>query len=459
MDKKIILKISGMHCQSCVVNIETVLKREKGVIEASVNLATEEAMLTIDQTQTSLERIKEVIKKAGYTAQVKEERTHDHHQAQKEKDIKKLRKRFILTLIFGLPVLYLTMGKMAGLPIFNITETQSLVIQFFLTILVIFSAFNIWTSGVKGILRLKPNMDSLIFLGTFTAFVYSVALTTLLLLGREINSPIYFESASLVLMFISLGKYLEGITKGKTSQAVKKLIGLAPKETLVIKNNQEIKTLISQVLVGDVILVKPGEKIPVDGIVVEGSSFVDEAMITGEPIPKNKTIGDEVIGGTINKNSVLKFKATRVGDKTMLAQIIKMVEEAMGSKAPIQALADKVSYYFVPAVFSIAVLALVVWLLLGQPLSFALSVFVAVLVIACPCVLGLATPTVIMMATGMGASRGILIKSGRALETAQKVNTVVFDKTGTLTIGKPAVTDIISVTEFSIFNFQTKKKI
>ncbi|MDD5433607.1 MAG: HAD-IC family P-type ATPase, partial [Candidatus Pacebacteria bacterium] len=343
MEQRIALKISGMHCQSCVVNIESELKKEKGVVEATVNLATEEARVTIDQSQTSTEKIKEIIKKAGYSAQEETTATHDQHQMAKEQEIKKLKKRFILTLVFGFPVLYLTMGQMAGLPSFNITELQSIVIQFFLTALVIFSAFNIWVSGVRGILRLKPNMDSLIFLGTFTAFVYSVVLGVVLLLGKQINSPIYFESAALVLVFISLGKYLEGITKGKTSQAVKKLIGLTPKETLVIKNGQEIKTLISQVQINDIILVKPGEKIPVDGVVVEGSSFVDEAMITGEPIPKSKTIGDEIIGGTINKNSVLKFKATRVGDKTMLSQIIKMVESAMGSKAPIQALADKVS--------------------------------------------------------------------------------------------------------------------
>ena len=439
-----------MHCQSCVVNIENELKKENGVVEATVNLATEEAQITIDQNKTSIDKIKGVIEKSGdYKVGEKTEGTEDKHQKAKEGDIKKLKKRFILTLIFGLPVLYLTMGMMVGLPFFNITEKQNLIIQFVLTILVIFSAFNIWKSGVKGILRLKPNMDSLIFLGTFTAFVYSSILGILLLVKQAINSPIYFESAALVLMFISLGKYLEGITKGKTSQAVKKLIGLAPKETIVIKNGQEIKMPISQVKLGDVILVKPGEKIPVDGVVVKGSSFVDEAMITGEPIPKNKKKGDEVIGGTINKNSVLEFKATRVGKDTMLSQIIKMVEEAMGSKAPIQALADKVSYYFVPLVFLIAILSLVVWLLIGQPLSFALAVFVAVLVIACPCVLGLATPTVIMMATGMGASKGILIKSGRALEIAQKVGTVVFDKTGTLTIGKPKTTDIVVLKDFS----------
>ncbi|MDD4989891.1 MAG: heavy metal translocating P-type ATPase [Candidatus Pacebacteria bacterium] len=443
--KKVIFNIIGMHCQSCVVNIENFLKKESGVVSANVNLANEKAYLEIDLQKTSIEKIKELIKKAGYLAQEETEETHDHHQMEKEKDIKRLRNRFVLSLIFGLPIFYLTMGKMAGLPLPNFTEMQSTIIQFVLAALVIISAFNIWSSGAKAILRLNPNMDSLIFLGTFTAFVYSAAIAIFLFLGKEINSPIYFESAALILVFISLGNYLEAITKGKTSQAIKKLIGLVPKETIVVKNGQEIKTPISQVQTGDIILVKPGEKIPVDGLIIEGHSFVDEAMITGEPIAKEKTIGNEVIGGTINKNGVLKFKATRVGKDTMLSQIIKMVESAMGSKAPIQALADKVSFYFVPTVLGIAVLALSVWLILGYSLPFALKAFVAVLVIACPCALGLATPTVIMMATGLAASKGILIKNARALEMAQKIDVVVFDKTGTLTKGNTVVTDVFFV--------------
>jgi len=300
------------------------------------------------------------------------------------------------------------------------------------------ACFNIWTSGLKNLIRIKPNMDSLIFIGTAAAYFYSVIAST--------GSP-YYESAVFILIFISLGKYLEAKTKGKTGDAIKKLMGLQPKEATIIRDGEEIKIPIFEVKVNDIILVKPGEKIPVDGIVIDGYSGVDEKAITGESIPVEKKIGDEVIGATINKTGVLKFKATRVGKDTMLAQIIKIVEEAMGSKAPIQLLADKVSFYFVPTVIGLALLSSIVWLIVGQPIVFVLTIFVAVLIIACPCALGLATPTAVMMGTGLAAQNGILIKSGKALEIARNVNVVVFDKTGTLTKGEPTVTNIILVTE------------
>jgi Cu+-exporting ATPase len=310
---------------------------------------------------------------------------------------------------------------------------------------VIVSCLNIWISGFKNLLRLSPNMDTLIFIGTAVAYFYSLIISILMFLGIEVEAHLYYESAALILVFISLGKYLEAITKGKTSEAIKKLIGLQPKEATIIKDSEEIKIPISEVKVGDIILVKPGEKIPVDGIIIDGYSGVDEKAITGESIPVEKKKGDEVIGGTINKTGVLKFKATRVGKNTMLAQIIKIVEEAIGSKAPIQLLADKVSFYFVPIVIGIAIFAFVIWLLLGQSFAFALTVFVAVLIIACPCALGLATPTAVMMGAGLAAKNGILIKSGKALEIARDVNIVIFDKTGTLTKGEPSVTDIIQI--------------
>jgi len=312
-------------------------------------------------------------------------------------------------------------------------------------------------------------MDSLIFIGTAVAYFYSLTITVLMFLGTKTEAHLYYESAALILVFISLGKYLEAITKGKTSEAIKKLIGLQPKEATILKilnsksailnkfkiqnskfkteDYEEIKVPIEKVQIDDIVIVKPGEKIPVDGIVIDGHSSVDEKAITGESIPVEKKKGDEVIGATINKTGVLKFKATRVGKDTMLAQIIKIVEQAMGSKAPIQLLADKVSFYFVPTVIGIAILVFAIWLLFGQPLAFALTVFVAVLIIACPCALGLATPTAVMMGTGLAAKYGILIKSGKALEIARDVNIVIFDKTGTLTKGEPAVTDILSVTE------------
>ncbi|MFH1392287.1 MAG: copper-translocating P-type ATPase, partial [bacterium] len=303
----------------------------------------------------------------------------------------------------------------------------------------------------KNLLRLAPNMDSLIFIGTAVAYFYSLTISILMFLGTKVEANLYYESAALILVFISLGKYLEVMTKGKTSEAIKKLIGLQPKEATIIKDNEEIKIPISEVKVGDIILVKPGEKIPVDGIVIDGYSGVDEKAITGESIPVEKKKDDEVIGATINKTGVLKFRATRVGKDTMLAQIIKIVEEAMGSKAPIQLLADKVSFYFVPSVIGIAIFAFVIWLILGQPFSFALTAFVAVLIIACPCALGLATPTAVMMGTGLAAKQGILIKSSKALEIARNINIVIFDKTGTLTKGEPVVADIAEVSN-SKFN-------
>jgi Cu+-exporting ATPase len=289
-------------------------------------------------------------------------------------------------------------------------------------------------------------MDSLIFVGTAAAYFYSLVIALSYWLNPVSMMPkIYFESAVFILVFISLGKYLEATTKGKTSEAIKKLMGLQPKEATIIVNGEEKKIAISEVKVGDIVLVKPGEKIPVDGQVIEGYSSVDEKAITGESIPVEKKVGDEVIGATINKTGVLKFKATKIGKDTMLAQIIKIVEDAMGSKAPIQLLADKVSLYFVPTVIVLAMLAFIIWLIAGLGFAFALTVFVAVLIIACPCALGLATPTAVMMGSGLAAKHGILIKSADALEKAQKINEVIFDKTGTLTKGEPEVIDIIEI--------------
>ncbi len=445
--EKTILKISGMHCASCVVIIENALKKEDGVKSVNVNFASEKLYLEFDSIEVSISRIQKIIEKLGYKASEEglEEEMEDHHKKEKEGKIKKLRNRFIAALFFSLPIIYMVMGEMIGLPMPMFFEKYGIFIQFVLATAVILSAFNIWKTGFKKLLRLSPNMDSLIFIGTAVAYFYSVIVSILVFSGKEIDAHLYFESAALILVFISLGKYLEVLTKGKTSEAIKKLIGLQPKEATIIKENEEIRIPISEVNVGDIILIKPGEKIPVDGIVVDGYSGVDEKAITGESMPVEKKKGDEVIGATINKTGVLKFEATRVGKDTMLAQIIKIVEEAMGSKAPIQLLADKVSFYFVPSVIGIAILSFAIWLLLGQPLAFALTVFVAVLIIACPCALGLATPTAVMMGTGLAAQNGILIKSGKALEIARDLNMVIFDKTGTLTKGEPSVTDVVKI--------------
>ncbi len=443
--QKNIFKISGMHCASCAANIEHALRKETGVRSANVNFAVEKLYLEYDSMATSLEKIKDSMNKLGY--QISEEGAgeemlsgehvgeHDHHGKARE-----LKRRFIIAFIFGLPVIYMVMGGLIGLPMPVIFEKYAMPIQFVLATAVILAAFNIWKDGFKNLLHLRPNMDSLIFIGTAVAYFYSLA--------ASIFSPgknLYYESAVFILIFISLGNYLEELTKGKTSEAIKKLVGLQPKTATIIQNGQEIQVPISDVKVGDIILVRPGEKIPVDGIVIDGYSGVDEKAITGESIPVEKKKGDRIIGATINKTGVLKFKADHVGKDTMLAQIIKIVEEAMGSKAPIQLLADKVAFYFVPTVIAVALLSFILWLILGQPLGFALTIFVTVLIIACPCALGLATPTAVMVGTGLAAQNGILIKSGKALEIARNINMVIFDKTGTLTKGEPAVTDIIEI--------------
>ncbi|MFH0972545.1 MAG: heavy metal translocating P-type ATPase [Patescibacteria group bacterium] len=453
--KKTILKIQGMHCASCVAVIENALNKETGIKSANVNYASEKASIEFNSEKISIENIKTIIQKLGYKAIMQELGIKNQESGKKNLEIIRLKKRFIISFVFGLPLIYIVMGGMVGLPIPQFFKEWNTLIQFILTTIVISVCFNLWKSGFKNLIRLRPNMDSLIFIGTATAYFYSLVVSISVWTSIQKLPPhLYYESAVFILVFISLGKYLEAITKGKTSEAIKKLIGLQPKTAVVIKNGEEINMPVEKIKVGDIILVKPGEKIPVDGIVIDGYSGVDEKAITGESIPVEKKKGDQVIGATINKTGVLKFKAMRVGKDTMLAQIIKIVEEAMGSKAPIQLLADKVSFYFVPSVIGIAVLSFAIWLLLGQPLAFALTVFVAVLIIACPCALGLATPTAVMMGTGLAAKNGILIKSGKALEIARDLDIVVFDKTGTLTRGEPSVTDILPVTEFSIFNFQ-----
>ena len=458
MNQKVAFQIIGMDCASCAAVIEHSLKKEKGVISANVNFATEKAYLKFDSEKTNADNLKKIIKDLGYKAldedededntstDVKTEDHSDHHKTEKESEIKKLKLRFVLSLVFSLPVIYMVMGGMAGFPMPEVFEKYGILIQAILSTAVILASFNVWQSGFKKLLRLAPNMDSLIFIGTATAYFYSLLNAEFLLAGREISMEnFYFESAAFILTFISLGKYLEAVTKGKTSAAIKSLIGLQPKFAIIIKDGRELEVPISEVMAGDIILVKPGQKIPVDGIVIDGYSGVDEKAITGESIPVEKKKGDEVIGATINKTGVLQFKATRVGKNTMLAQIIKIVEEAMGSKAPIQLLADKVSFYFVPVVIAIALISGLIWFLALGQVSMALTIFVAVLIIACPCALGLATPTAVMMGTGLAAERGILIKSSKALEIAKDVNMVVFDKTGTLTKGEPVVTEIISV--------------
>lgn len=463
MLKKITLNIFGMHCASCAANIENAFKKEPGVISININYANEKALLEIDDSKINLQEIQEKIIKLGYKSEQEkmEHRSHGYHShadVEKKSEINKLRNQFIFSLIIGLPLIYIAMGDLIGLPIPSFFENYLIYIQFILATAVIIVCFKIWIRGFKALFRFQPDMDSLVFIGTATAYFYSLIVSIISLTNKNFQmSELYYESSVFILIFITLGDYLETITKGKTSQAIKKLIGLSPKETTIIKNNQEIKIKTIDAKVNDIILIKPGEKIPVDGIITKGFSTIDEKAITGESIPVEKKQGDKIIAGTINKTGSFQFQATKVGNDTMLSQIIRIVEQAMGSKAPIQELADKVSFYFVPVVIIIAIIALIIWLIVGHTLAFSLTIFVAVLIVACPCALGLATPVAVMMGTGLAAQNGILIRSGKALEIANRINMIVFDKTGTLTLGKLKVQSIIKNTQYNFSEEQILK--
>jgi P-type Cu+ transporter len=377
----------------------------------------------------------------------------DEDKLRKEKEIRTLWTKFLVSAVFSIPLLYIAMAPMItwlNLPLpgwlqpMQYPLTYALV-EILLVIPVIIAGNRFYTVGYKALWRRSPNMDSLIAMGTTAAVLYSLYSAYRIYTGHFINvEDLYFETAGVIITLILLGKSLEAVSKGRTSEAIKKLMGLAPKTATVVQGDKEIEIPIEEVEVGDIILVKPGEKIPVDGEVVEGLTAIDESMLTGESMPVEKKIGDKVFCASINKNGSIKFKATKIGGDTALAQIIKLVEDAQGSKAPIAQMADIVSGYFVPVVFVIALVSAIIWLLAGQNSVFALKVFISVLVIACPCALGLATPTAIMVGTGKGAEYGVLIKGGEALETTHKINTIVFDKTGTLTEGRPEVTDIVT---------------
>lgn len=438
-------KVEGMSCAVCAGKVEKTAGNLEGVETASVNLATEKLTITINEDIIGYPKIKEAIEKIGFKL-IKEET----QVVKKRSEADKLFIRLILSAIFTVPLLIVSMGHMVGmhLPAFLDPMENPLnfaLIQLILTLPVMLIGNKFYRVGIKNLFRLSPNMDSLISIGTLAAVLYGLFAIYKIRQGEhEYAMHLYFESAAVILTLITLGKYLEAVSKGKTSQAIKTLMNLAPKTAIVIRDGAEKTIPVEEVIVGDIVLVKPGEKLPVDGEVIEGSTSVDESMLTGESIPINKTIGDEVIGASINKTGFIKYKATKVGKDTALAQIVKLVEEAQGKKAPIAKLADVISSYFVPVVISLAIIAAVLWLLAGEDTIFALTIFIAVLVIACPCALGLATPTAIMVGTGKGAENGVLIKGGEALETTYKLDTIVFDKTGTITEGKPKVTDLIT---------------
>jgi len=449
--REIILPISGMTCASCVRAVERAIGKLEGIIEVSVNLATEKAKIVYDPSKVRISQIKDAVAKAGYKAlDIETGQQADYEKAEREKEAGTLWKKFLFSIVFTVPLLYIAMGPMIGFPLPDIISPHMNplnfgLIQLILVIPSIIAGYKFYTVGFSRLIRREPNMDSLIAVGTSAAFIYGIYAIIQILNGhKEYAHDMYFESAGVIISLILLGKFLESVTKGKTSEAIKKLMGLAPKTAIVIQDGKEMVIPIEEVEVGDIILVKPGEKIPVDGEVTEGRTSVDESMLTGESIPVEKNPGDTVIGASINKNGTIKFKATKVGKDTALAQIIKLVEDAQGSKAPIAKMADIIAGYFVPVVMAIAAISGLAWFISGQSVVFSLTIFISVLVIACPCALGLATPTAIMVGTGKGAEYGVLIKSGEALETAHKIKTVVFDKTGTITEGKPVVTDIIT---------------
>lgn len=454
--KSVTIPIGGMTCAACANRVEKALSKTPGIIKASVNFATEKAAVEYDAEQTRLSAVKQAIEKAGYKAlSIENKNAVDEDKLRKEKEIKILWTKFIVAAVFGLPLLYLAMAPMIpwiSLPIPKFLNPMQYpltyaVVQIVLVTPIIVAGYRFYTVGFKALIQRSPNMDSLIAIGTTAAVLYSLYSTYKIASGDfgAVHEGLYFETAGVIIALIMLGKSLEAVSKGKTSEAIKKLMGLAPKTAIVIHEGKEIEVPIDEVEIGDIILVKPGDKIPVDGEVVEGHTSIDESMLTGESIPVDKKAGDKVYAASINKNGTIKFKATKVGGDTALAQIIKLVEDAQSSKAPIAQMADIVSGYFVPVVVAIAIIAFAAWLITGQTLVFALTIFISVLVIACPCALGLATPTAIMVGTGKGAENGILIKSGEALETAHKINTIVFDKTGTITEGKPEVTDVVTV--------------
>jgi P-type Cu+ transporter len=453
MIKRINLSLFGMHCASCASLIELSLKGVSGVKQANVNFAAEKAMVVFDEDNVQIDSLIEAVAQAGYRAEEVNPKDTEYERRKREKEISHYFNKFVFSFLLSIPMLYFMLldffeipGKASFLPYIGVYSLLfTLPIQF-----IIGAGFY---KGMWSALKMKTfNMDSLIAIGTSTAFFYSLINFILYfaqtgsfigLNGQKIPE-LYFETAAFLITFVILGKWLEIRTKGKTSDAIKKLMGLQAKTARVIRSGVTSDISVEEVIHGDIVIVRPGEKIPVDGKIVRGSSAVDESMITGESIPAEKNAGDMVVGGTMNKTGGFEFEATRVGSETALAQIIQLIEEAQGSKAPIQNFADRISAWFVPAVIGIAILTFLVWyLLLGATLAFALMAFTAVIVIACPCALGLATPTSLMVGTGKGAENGILIKGGEALEAACKIDAVIFDKTGTLTKGKPEVTDIL----------------
>ncbi|OEU71002.1 MAG: copper-translocating P-type ATPase, partial [Desulfovibrio sp. S3730MH75] len=453
---KVLLPISGMTCSACSSRLERVLNATNGIIMTAISLPGESATIKFNSAIISLRNIRQIIADIGFEAG-KVEETKDAHKnfdarrKQNEAKLALMKQRLINALAFTIPLLIITMGHMVGMPLPDIINPHHsplgfALIQLFLTLPVMWFGKDFYLHGFPTLMRGAPNMDSLIAVGTSAAFVYSV--WNLIEIAISIDPQmkamdLYFESAATIIALISLGKFQEGRAKSRTSEAIEKLMDLTPAKAILLENGEQILTPIEEIGPGDNILIRPGNRVSADGAVYEGHSEIDESMLTGESMPVSKTIGDDVAGGTVNTGGgALKVRVKNVGENTVLSRIIKLVQEAQGSKAPISSLADTVSFYFVPAVMAIAIISGLCWYAFSEePFSFALRIFISVMVIACPCAMGLATPTAIMVGTGRGAQLGVLVKSGEALETAGKIDTMIFDKTGTLTYGQPELAD------------------
>ena len=451
--------VTGMTCASCSARVEKTVSKLEGVENVSVNLLTNSMEVNFDENKIDAQNIISAVTNAGYGASVKGKQPAKKEVTSANDEVKSAKHRLIASIVFLIPLFYISMGHMMGMPVPDFMHgTENALTfaftQFLFTIPIVFINFHYFKNGFKNLFKLCPNMDSLIAIGSTASILYGiVAIYRIgwglghndLELVNQYSMDLYFESAGTILTLITLGKFLESKAKRKTTDAITKLINLKPQTATVIRNGNTIEIPVEDVVNDDIVAVKQGSTIPVDGVIIKGSCTVDESVITGESMPVEKNVGDNVIGATINKSGYVEIKATKVGENSTLSQIIKLVEEASATKAPVAKVADKISGVFVPVVITIAVISAVIWLMVGATVEFALSTGIAVLVISCPCALGLATPTAIMTGTGRGAQMGILIKSAEALETAGGINTVVLDKTGTITKGKPQVTDVTAI--------------